>query len=282
MNGGIEVQDLLSEPISSRGAFLLPGAPLRPPLPQASARQVMKDLVHRVTDRVMRALLTPLSDRLESQHQQLVSKIEKLEKRLEAGLARGQAEARLLAVARRGPRRLGSRSASGRSITPTCARARGGTGTSTRGPGCPGRHCRSHRVQRVRSRNVDAVCEFNRFFLSETAPDADAMRADYALCHRCGVVFARRRPVGERFRFLLEHFEETLGRAAVDAQPGTKVLGSRRLSEDEADRLRARAAQPMFVSEFPRARGGVSICPSCSGIDSPSPRTSRSSARSSR
>ena len=44
------------------------------------------------------------------------------------------------------------------------------------------------------------------------------MRADYALCHRCGVAFARLRPVGERFRYLVEHFEETIGRVSADEQ----------------------------------------------------------------
>jgi SAM-dependent methyltransferase len=98
------------------------------------------------------------------------------------------------------------------------------------------------------------VCEFNRFFLSETAPDAASMRADYALCHRCGVVFARRRPAGERFRFLIEHFEETIGRVPADQSRGTKVLGSRPLTEEDREHLRARAAQPVFVSEVPRPK----------------------------
>ena len=63
------------------------------------------------------------------------------------------------------------------------------------------------------------VCEFNRFLLSGSAPDDAAMRADYALCHRCGVVFARRRPVGERFRFLVEHFEER----SAGSRPANRV-----------------------------------------------------------
>jgi SAM-dependent methyltransferase len=95
------------------------------------------------------------------------------------------------------------------------------------------------------------VCEFNRFLLSDIAPDAAAMRANYALCHRCGVVFARTRPIGERFRFLVEHFEETIGRVPAGGQRGTKVLGSRRLTEEESAALRARATQPIFVSEVP-------------------------------
>jgi hypothetical protein len=68
----------------------------------------MTDLVQRITDRVMRALLAPLAERVESQHEQVVSRIERLEKRLEAGLAKGQAEARLFA----------SRAAAGRGTPP--------------------------------------------------------------------------------------------------------------------------------------------------------------------
>lgn len=98
------------------------------------------------------------------------------------------------------------------------------------------------------------VCEFNRFLLSDTVPDAAVMRADYALCHRCGVVFARRRPAGARFRFLVEHFEETIGRVPAGEQRGTKVLGSRRLGDEERARLIERARQPMFVSEVPRPK----------------------------
>ena len=39
-----------------------------------------------------------------------------------------------------------------------------------------------------------------------------------------------------------------------DGGHGTKLLGSRRLSDDAREQLRDRAAQPMFVSEVPRAK----------------------------
>ena len=81
----------------------------------------MKPLIRRVTDGVMRALLKPLSDRAESQHQQLVSKIERLEKRMEAGLAKGQAEARLLASRLDGQATSASPAAAGRSNPPARA-----------------------------------------------------------------------------------------------------------------------------------------------------------------
>ena len=46
----------------------------------------------------MRALLSSLEARMDAQHQRLGTKIERLEKRLDAAMARGQAEARLLAL----------------------------------------------------------------------------------------------------------------------------------------------------------------------------------------
>jgi SAM-dependent methyltransferase len=211
----------------------------------------MKDFLRRGAERVMRALLKPLADRTDAQHERLVARIERLEKRMDAALAKSQAEARLLASRFEDQavpgrvRRLGARipqhagDLEARSEPPT------------------GQEIPSERIIELTACSVcrhDAftpVCEFNRFLLSETAPDAASMRADYALCHRCGVVFARRRPAGERFRFLIERFEETIGRVPANDRRGTKVLGSRRLSDEDSERLRARAAQPMFVSEFP-------------------------------
>jgi SAM-dependent methyltransferase len=218
----------------------------------------MKDFLRRETERLLRALLKPLEERADAQHQRLVAKIERLEKRLDAAMAKGQAEARLLAsrfegqtsatspVRRR--RRLGAR-------IPQDALELDTPSEPHSGHGIP-----SDRIVELTACSVcghDAftrVCEFNRFFLSETAPDAAATRADYSLCHRCGVVFARRRALGPRFRFLVEHFEETIGRVPADQSRGTKVLGSRRLTEEDGRQLRARAAQPMFVSEVPRPK----------------------------
>jgi len=211
----------------------------------------MKSLLRRSTERVVRALLSSLEERMDVQHQRLAGKIERLEKRMDAAMARGQAEARLLASRAEGQsapgraRRLGAR-------IPQHAHELQPPSEPQTGQTIP-----TDRIVELRACSVcghdvfTGVCEFNRFLLSETAPDADAIRADYALCHRCGVVFARRRPGGERFRFLVEHFEETIGRVPVNEQHGTKVLGSRRLSEDERAQLRTRAVQPMFVSEVP-------------------------------
>ena len=223
-----------------------------------AASYEMKNLFRRSTERVVRALLRSLEERMDTQHERLAGKIERLEKRMDAAMARGQAEARLLASRFEGPpasgraqsstRRLGARIPQHANELPAPSDPQTGQAIPTDG------------IAELRACSVcghngfTPVCEFNRFLLGETAPDAEAIRADYALCHRCGVVFARRRPVGERFRFLVEHFEETIGRVPVDEQRGTKVLGSRRLSAEEREQLRTRAVQPMFVSEVPRPK----------------------------
>jgi SAM-dependent methyltransferase len=222
----------------------------------------MKNVLRRSTERVMRALLRSFEERADAQHQRLLGKIERLEKRMDSAMAKSQAEARLLAS------RFEDQAPSTKHQGPTSARApRLGTRVPQHShelaaPSQPqiGEAIPTDSIVDLVACSVcghqvfTGVCEFNRFFLSETAPDAQAMRADYALCHRCGVVFARRRPVGERFRFLVEHFEETIGRSVNDGGHGTKLLGSRRLSDDAREQLRARAAQPMFVSEVPRAK----------------------------
>jgi SAM-dependent methyltransferase len=212
----------------------------------------MAQLVRRVSDRVMGALLAPLAERAESQHEQVVSRIERLEQRLGAGLAKGQAEARLLAL-----RAAGGRAKTPRFGSPVPQHAHELTAPSgpVTGDPIPTEIIELASCSVCGHRKWTPVCEFNRFLLGEKVPDAEAMRGDYALCHRCGVVFARRRPVGERFKYLVDRFEETLGRVAVDEQRGTNVLGSRRLGEAEVEALRARAALPMFVSEVPRVRG---------------------------
>src|SRR5690349_9301364 len=59
------------------------------------------------------------------------------------------------------------------------------------------------------------VCRYNKFVTYERIPDAASILYDFALCHACGVVYATRRPTGERYDWLLEHFEETIGRTAL-------------------------------------------------------------------
>src|SRR5258705_8528821 len=65
------------------------------------------------------------------------------------------------------------------------------------------------------------VSRYNRFVLFDRVPDAAAPIYNYSLCHACGVVYAERRPAGERYRWLLERFEEALGRTeAGRPRPG--------------------------------------------------------------
>jgi hypothetical protein len=68
----------------------------------------------------MRALLQSFEERADAQHQRLMGKIERLEKRVDAAMAKSQAEARLLATRfedqalrtkDQGPRRLCTRRA---------------------------------------------------------------------------------------------------------------------------------------------------------------------------
>jgi SAM-dependent methyltransferase len=221
----------------------------------------MKNVLRRSTQRVMRALLRSLEERADAQHQRLVGKIERLEKRLDAAMARSQAEARLLAsrFEDRAPRTKDQGPPLGR---PRLGARVPGHAHELESPLSPqiGESIPTDGIVELATCSVcghpafTPVCEFNRFVLSETAPDEQAIRADYVLCHRCGVVFARRRPVGARFRFLVEHFEETIGRVSANSESGTKLLGSGRLSDEQRERLRARAGQPMFVSEVPRQK----------------------------
>jgi len=94
------------------------------------------------------------------------------------------------------------------------------------------------------------VCEYNKLLLLDSGVDEEARVYNYALCHDCGVVYARRRPVGARYAYLLERFEVTLGRAQ-DGIPraGHAALRSGALTEDERTALRARVRKGVFVSE---------------------------------
>jgi len=93
------------------------------------------------------------------------------------------------------------------------------------------------------------VSRYNRFVLFDRVPDAAAPVYNYSLCHACGVVFAQRRPAGDRYRWLLERFEESLGRAEPGAaQTGKFVLRSWALRDDEREQLRQMVAKGVFVS----------------------------------
>ena len=91
------------------------------------------------------------------------------------------------------------------------------------------------------------VGEFNRFVHFARPPDEASLRADYCLCHDCGSVYASRRPAGRRYRWLLDHFEDTLHRA--HAGGGKFALSSSALSDEDRRHLRRLAARGVFVSE---------------------------------
>lgn len=97
------------------------------------------------------------------------------------------------------------------------------------------------------------VSRYNRFVLFDRVPDAEAPIYHYALCHGCGVVYAARRPAGARYRWLLERFEETLGRTEVGApRPGKFALSSSSLGESDREQLRRMIANGIFVSAHSR------------------------------
>jgi SAM-dependent methyltransferase len=94
------------------------------------------------------------------------------------------------------------------------------------------------------------VCRYNKFITYERMPDAAAAVAEFALCHDCGIVYATRRPSGARYDWLLEHFEETIGRTALDDQRSGKLtLSSYVLTDEMRAELKRRAARGVFVSD---------------------------------
>jgi SAM-dependent methyltransferase len=100
------------------------------------------------------------------------------------------------------------------------------------------------------------VCEYNKFLLLERGPDPRAREYDYSMCHVCGIVFARKRPVGPRFVDLLSRFEATLGRVADGRQlAGRLAFSSVPLDQERADTLRRAAVRGVFLSDHVEDRG---------------------------
>ena len=120
----------------------------------------------------------------------------------------------------------------------------------------PDAGCPPKRIERIAACPVcggearTAVCRFNKMITMARMPDVPAAVYDYALCHRCGLVYATRRPSGPCFRWLLEHFEENLGRSALGVRRGGKItLSSYELDDESRARLKSLASQGVFVSE---------------------------------
>jgi SAM-dependent methyltransferase len=94
------------------------------------------------------------------------------------------------------------------------------------------------------------VCRYNKFITYERVPDEACMTYDYALCHECGVVYATKRPIGERYDWLFEHFDETIGRAAPgEERPGKVALGPGPLTDGTREHLKRLASHGVFVSD---------------------------------
>ena len=94
------------------------------------------------------------------------------------------------------------------------------------------------------------VCRYNKFITYERIPDAACAFYDFALCHACGVVYATHRPVGERYDWLLDHFEETIGRTGLGEQRSGKLaLSSSALTAETRGELKRLAARGVLVSD---------------------------------
>jgi SAM-dependent methyltransferase len=100
------------------------------------------------------------------------------------------------------------------------------------------------------------VNEFNKLVLLTKAPDATAARYDYAICHACGMMFATRRPSGERYRYLLANFGEVTNKAHGDAEIKSPLLNPYPLSEDDRVRLTWLASKGVWVSDHLQLRKG--------------------------
>jgi len=93
------------------------------------------------------------------------------------------------------------------------------------------------------------VVEWNKLIMLAKAPDQQSARYNYSCCHRCGVVYAARRPCGQRFLFLLQHFGEVTGKAAADGVIPNPLLNPYPLSDKDKEHLRRMAAHGVWVSE---------------------------------
>jgi SAM-dependent methyltransferase len=99
-----------------------------------------------------------------------------------------------------------------------------------------------------RSTGRTVVNPWNKLILLAKAPDDTSARYDYALCHGCGVLYASRRPSGERYRFLLTHFGEVTARRG-GGEIANRVLNPLPLDDEGREELRKLAARGVFVSD---------------------------------
>ncbi len=88
------------------------------------------------------------------------------------------------------------------------------------------------------------VCEWNKLALLETAPDERSRVYDYAVCHGCGILYATGRPIGGRYTYLLQNFEDVLEKTATSA-----LLNPYPLTEEDRQRYRRLIARGVLVSD---------------------------------
>jgi SAM-dependent methyltransferase len=95
------------------------------------------------------------------------------------------------------------------------------------------------------------VCEWNKLVLLDTAPDERSSRYDYAVCHGCGILYATQRPVGKRYRYLVDNFEDV-----IDKDAKNPLLNPYPLTDADRERYRRLVARGVFVSDH---EGGASL-----------------------
>ena len=88
------------------------------------------------------------------------------------------------------------------------------------------------------------VCEWNKLALLETVLDERSWTYNYAVCHGCGILYATERPVGARYAYLLEHFEDVIDKNATNP-----LLNPHPLTDEDRARYRALMAKGVFVSD---------------------------------
>lgn len=97
------------------------------------------------------------------------------------------------------------------------------------------------------------VNPWNKLLLLAKAPDDESARYDYTVCHACGMLFASRRPVGARYRFMLENFGEVTAKQG-GREIANRLLNPYPLSEDDRAELRRLIAKGVFVSDHSDGR----------------------------
>ena len=88
------------------------------------------------------------------------------------------------------------------------------------------------------------VCEWNKLALLDTAPDAESALYNFAVCHGCGILYATKRPIGERYRFLVDNFEDV-----IDKDAKNPLINPHPLTDEDRVRYRRLIARGAFVSD---------------------------------